>query len=197
MLCMARICSLTYFWIVSYTRWAILNTGIPLRWVRTLDLNFEASLTKEVGYFFPVFFQWWLLIILPWTIAELFPGIAVYKLLALWLSARMCWQWAGPKLHSLLSAHRLIGAYYFLTTERDECMRLLIRHYGIYNIILNKKNHSTFTPPHLLILIQKLYTSIYTQVFLFCWCHPLMELASSLCCVNINSPSVSYLVSLM
>ena len=42
----------------------------------------------------------------------------------------MCWQWAGPKLHSLLSAHRLIGAY-FHTTESDKRMRLLTRLYGI------------------------------------------------------------------
>ena len=36
----------------------------------------------------------------------------------------MCWQWAGPKLHSLLSIHRLIGAY-FLTTKSDKHIRLL------------------------------------------------------------------------
>ena len=45
-------------------------------------------------------------------------------------SARTCWRWAGPKLHSLLSAHHLIGAY-FLTTESDKRMRLLTRLYGI------------------------------------------------------------------
>ena len=78
----------------------------------------------------------------------------------------MCWQWAGPKLHSLLSAHRLIGAYYFLTTERDECMRLLIRHYGIYNIILNKKNHSTFTH-HTYSSSFKSYTPVSTHKFSF------------------------------
>ena len=36
----------------------------------------------------------------------------------------------GAKLHSLLSAHHLIGAY-FLTTESDKRMRLLTRLYGI------------------------------------------------------------------
>ena len=48
----------------------------------------------------------------------------VYNLLALSLSARTCWQWARPKRHSLLSAHRLICAC-FLTTESDKRMRLL------------------------------------------------------------------------
>ena len=38
-------------------------------------------------------------------------------------------QWAGPKFHSLLSAHHLISAY-FITTESDKCMCLLTRLYG-------------------------------------------------------------------
>ena len=52
-----------------------------------------------------------------------------HNLLVLWLSVRTCWQWAEPKLHSLLSAHRLIGAY-FLTTESSKRMCLLTRLYG-------------------------------------------------------------------
>ena len=39
-------------------------------------------------------------------------------------------QWAGPKFHSLLSTHPLIGAY-FLTTESNKRMRLLTRLYCI------------------------------------------------------------------
>ena len=38
-------------------------------------------------------------------------------------------EWAGQKLHSLLSAHHLIGAY-FLTSESDKRMHLLTRLYG-------------------------------------------------------------------
>ena len=45
----------------------------------------------------------------------------VYNLLALWLSAWTCWQCAGPKLHSLLSTHSLIGAC-VLSTESDKHM---------------------------------------------------------------------------
>ena len=45
----------------------------------------------------------------------------------------MCWQWVGPKLHSLLSTHCLIGAC-FLTTESDKRMRLLTRLYGNVNV---------------------------------------------------------------
>ena len=41
----------------------------------------------------------------------------------------MCQQWAGPKLHSLLSAHHL--GTYFLTTEDGKHMRLLTRLYGM------------------------------------------------------------------
>ena len=39
-------------------------------------------------------------------------------------NSRTYWQWAGPKIHSLLSAHHLIGVE-FLTTESDKRMRLL------------------------------------------------------------------------
>ena len=53
----------------------------------------------------------------------------VYNLLAMYLSARTYWQWAGPIFHSLLSAHHLTGAY-FLTTESDRHMHLLTRLYG-------------------------------------------------------------------
>ena len=48
----------------------------------------------------------------------------------------MCWQWVGPKFHSLLSAHRLIGAC-FLTTDSDKCMRLLTRLYGMLSTLDN------------------------------------------------------------
>ena len=60
-----------------------------------------------------------------------FKSRCVQNRLALWLRARTCWQWAGPKLHSLLyvNAHHLIGAH-FLTTNSDKCMRLLTRLYG-------------------------------------------------------------------
>ena len=89
----------------------------------------EAS-AKEISYFSMVFFQRWLPIILPWSITELSPrNTGIHNLLAMSLSARTCWQWAGPKLHSLLSAHRLISAC-FLTIESDKHMRLLTRLYG-------------------------------------------------------------------
>jgi hypothetical protein len=130
MLCMGRICSPTYFRIASCTRLAVLNTDVLLRWGRTLDLDFEASLAEEIDYYSTIFFQRWLPIILPWTINSraFFKNCRVYSLLALWLSARTCWYWAWPKYHSLLSVHRLIGPN-FLTTESDKRMHLLTRLY--------------------------------------------------------------------
>ena len=88
---------------IGYTQ----HFDAPLRWVQTIDLDFEASLAKEVSNFSMVFFQRWLMIILPWTVTELIPRIVAFttSLLDLWLSAWTCWQWAGPKLHFLLSAH--------------------------------------------------------------------------------------------
>ena len=124
---MARTNLPTYFRIASCMRSAILNTSM-FHWDGFGLLTFaltEAS-AKEIGYFSTVFFQRWLPIILPWTITE---KCCVHNLVALSLSARTGWQWAGPKLHSLLSAHRLIGAC-FLTTESDKRMRLLTRLYG-------------------------------------------------------------------
>ena len=57
-----------------------------------------------------------------------------------------CWQWAGPKLHSLLSACRLIGAY-FLTTESDKCMRLLTRLYcNNYNFFFKDECYCVHVP---------------------------------------------------
>jgi hypothetical protein len=127
MLCMGQICSPTYFRIASCTRLAVLNTDVPLRRGRTLDLDFKVSLTEEIDYFSTIFFQWWLPIILPWTIAELFcKDRQVHNLMALWLSARTCWYWVWPKCYSLFSAHHLIGAY-FLITKSDECMHVLTR----------------------------------------------------------------------
>ena len=61
---------------------------------------------------------------------ELLKNRQVCKFAGLCSSTQMYWQWMEPKLHSLLSAHHLIGAY-FLTTESDKHMRLLSRHYGI------------------------------------------------------------------
>ena len=127
MLYMARTNLPTYFRIASCMRSAILNTSM-FHWDGFGLLTFaltEAS-AKEIGYFSTVFFQRWLPIILPWTITE---KCCVHNLVALSLSARTGWQWAGPKFHSLLSAHRLIGVC-FLTTESDKHMRLLTRLYG-------------------------------------------------------------------
>ena len=42
-------------------------------------------------------------------------------------------RWAESKLRSLLSAHHLIGAYFF-TSEDDKRMRLLTRLYGIHKV---------------------------------------------------------------
>ena len=52
--------------------------------------------------------------------------------------------WVGSKIHSLLSAHHLIGAH-FLTTESDKCMRLLTRLYGISRL------HTLFLSSYLLL----------------------------------------------
>ena len=51
--------------------------------------------------------------------------------------ARMYWQWVGPKFHSLLSAHHLIGPH-FLTTDNDKHMHLLTRLYGTCFLLLSK-----------------------------------------------------------
>ena len=117
----------TYFRIASCMRSAILNTAM-FHWDRFgLLTSTEASLAKEVGYFSTVFFQRWLPIILPRTITELIPRIAVFITCSFVIER---WQWAGPKFHSLLSAHRLIGAC-FLATQSDKRMGLLTRLYGI------------------------------------------------------------------
>ena len=90
------------------------------------------STLKRVSLFSTVFFHWWLPIMLPWSISELFSRIArVYNLLALCSSTWMCWQWVWPKFHSLSSAHHLIGTY-FLTTRSDKRMCLSTRLYGIF-----------------------------------------------------------------
>ena len=133
MLCMTRICSPTCFRIASCTRLAILNT-VTFHWDKFVLLT---STSKRVlpkkSTIFPRF--------LP-AMASNHASMNYYRaysknhcvhnLLALWLSARMCWQWAGPKLHSLLSAHYLIGTY-FLTTESDKRMHLLTRLYSSVN----------------------------------------------------------------
>ena len=59
-------------------------------------------------------------------------GLHTHRLQTCWLvssSASLCQEWVGPKFHSLLSAHHLIGAY-FRTTESNKHMRLLTRLYG-------------------------------------------------------------------
>ena len=88
----------------------------------------------------------------------------VFNLLALWLSTRTCWQWAGPKLHSLLSAHCLVGTC-FLTIESDKCRRLLTRLYSttirIYHSVQGKH-------PLLMYHISRgHYSSFYTNVWDF------------------------------
>ena len=132
MLYMARTSLPTYFGIASCTRSAILKT-VMFHWdgfgLLTLTSISKWVLPKKSAIF-PVFFQRWLPIILLWTISyrAYSRNRCVHSLLDLWLSAWTCWQWAGPKLHTLLRAHRLIGAC-FLTTESDKHMRLLTRLY--------------------------------------------------------------------
>ena len=48
---MARTSLPTYSRIASYMSGYTQHCDVPLRRVRTLDLDFEASLAKEVGYF--------------------------------------------------------------------------------------------------------------------------------------------------
>ena len=128
---MAKIYSPTYFRIASCTRLAILNTAM-FHWdgIRLLTLTRSESCQRNRLFFHDF---------LPAMASDhtsmnynraFFENRCVHNLLTLSLSARTCWQWVGPKLHSLLSAHRLIGAY-FLTTESDKCIRLLTRLYGI------------------------------------------------------------------
>ena len=95
----------------------------------TLDLNFEVSFAKQDSYF-----------------SSFLPAMASNHTS---MNNNSCCQESlssylagfalkhsnvlivgGAKIHSLLSAHHLIGAY-FLATESDKRMRLLIRPYGM------------------------------------------------------------------
>ena len=133
---MASICLPTYLQNISYTRVPILNI-VMFFWDGTVRL-FEASLadSRQDDYFSTDF--------LPAMASdhssmtnklELLKNRWVHKLLAMcsidWARARTYWQWAGPKIFTLLSAHHLIGTY-FLTTESDKHMHLLTGLYGIH-----------------------------------------------------------------
>ena len=126
---MARINLPTYFRIASCTRSALLNTEM-FHWDGFGLLTSTGSESPKKSTVFHCF--------LPAMASDHTPmnyyrayskNRCVYNLLALWLSVRTCWQWAGPKLHSLLSAHHLIGAC-FLTTESDKRTHLLTRLFG-------------------------------------------------------------------
>ena len=128
MFCMAKICSPTYLRIIGCTRLTILNT-VVFHWdgFGLLTLTLKHVSPKKLASFLPAMAS-------NYTSMNYYRAFSknrcIYNLLAMWLSAQMCWQWAGPKLQSLLSAHCLIGTY-FLTTESGKGMCLLIRHYGM------------------------------------------------------------------
>ena len=131
---MGIICSWTYFETASCTRVAILDTmTFYCDGGQTFDLNFEASFAKQDCYF-PSF--------LPAMASNhtsmnyngvVLKNHGVHKLLVLCSSAQTCWQCVGPKFHSLLSAHHLIGAY-FLTTESNKHDTYLTRLYSMSKI---------------------------------------------------------------
>ena len=130
-LCMASICLPTYFQNnISYTRVPILNI-LMFFW----DGDGQTLRNESCGLVTSLFFHGFLPVMafdhssMTYKL-ELLKNRWVHNLLAMQLSAQSYWQWAGPKFHSLLSAHHLIGAY-FLTTESDKRMRLLTRLYGI------------------------------------------------------------------
>ena len=131
--CMANISSLTYFEIAmcSCTRVAILD-------IVTFEVALLTSTSKRVlpnmTANFPVFCQWCLpIILLIHTsmnyITELFSRIA--KFITCWPCARALEcadSGRGSNIHSLLSAHHLIGTY-FLTTKHalvNQTLRYII-----------------------------------------------------------------------
>ena len=133
--CMTRICSPTYFQIASCMRLAILNT-VMLHWdgFGLLTSTSKRRVSPMKSAILPRFSSsdgFWSYFMKYYR--AFFKNHYVHNLLALWLNARTCWQWAGPKLDSLLSTHCLIGAY-FLITKSDKRMRLLTRLYGIIHL---------------------------------------------------------------
>ena len=129
---MARTSLPIYFQITSCTRSAILNTVMfHWDWFGFLTLTSKWVSPKKLFFhdFLPAMAS-------DHTSMKYYCNRAysknhcVHNLLALWSSAQTCWQWARPKLHSLLSAHHLIDEC-FLTTKNDKRMHLLTRLYGI------------------------------------------------------------------
>ena len=130
MLYMAKTSLVTYLQIASCTRSAILNTAM-FRWDGVGPLT---SISKQVSLKKSAIFPWFSSVMAsdhtPINYYRAYSNnCCVHYLLALWLNARTYWQWAGPKLHSILSTHRLKGTC-FLITESDKRMRLLTRLYG-------------------------------------------------------------------
>ena len=150
----------TCFQIASCTRSAIYST----LWCSTetglhLDFDFEASSLAKKPAIFPLFSSSDDFDRTPMNYYRAYSkNHCVHNLLALWLSAWMCWQWVGPKLHSLLSAPRLIGAC-FLTTKSDKRMRLLTR---IYSNILQLQHHEIILTCNISQLI-KIIMSYFTS----------------------------------
>ena len=94
----------------------------------------------------------------------------VHNLLAWYSSTQTCWQWVGPKFHSLLSTHHVMGAYFLTTTESDKCMRLLTRLYGILVI---KTQHYTHCIALCMCPSMRLIRLVWTDIhWSYCkWCH--------------------------
>jgi hypothetical protein len=92
-------------------------------WGRPPCFGFEANLIKQDGYIFSVFFWQCVPTVLPWNMAEIFSIITEYITCwpSLCSSARVYWQWTGPKISFPIKVHvsllppRVISActYYY------------------------------------------------------------------------------------
>ena len=129
-----RISLQTYFQIASCTRldldtvmWCdVMWCDVPLRQVRTLDLDFELPRRFSSNGFRSCFHK----------LTE--QNCCVHNLLAFVIDRSNVLTVGGAKTSLSISTHRLIGAY-FLTTESDKHIRLLTRLYGFISYKCTQK----------------------------------------------------------